>query len=148
MANDQDAWKPIQRAGAPDITVEKAGHRHVLVRLDRTPPDGWPEGFAHPPTVSSSTQMSAVPELFALTVTFNCVDEAFDDYMKSIDQRIAYGNQRYERQVLPALQRAERERKVAEDSRVAAQAEANQDAKKWDAGGERPRPSAEISKQP
>lgn len=92
--------------------------------------------------------MGADPELFALTVTFNCVDEAFDDYMKSIDQRIAYGNQRYERQVLPALERAERERKVAEDSRVAAQAEANQDAKKWDAGGERPRPAAEISKQP
>jgi hypothetical protein len=138
MGEEQYAWKPIQRAGAPEITVPKAGQRHVIVRLDRTPPDRWAEGFVHPPTVSSPTGMGADPELFALTVSFDCVDEAFDDYMQNIDERIAYGNQLYEQQLLPALERAERERKIAEDSRVAAQREADEDAKKWDAGGETP----------
>jgi hypothetical protein len=138
MGEEQYAWKPIQRAGAPEIMVSEAGQRHVLVRLDRTPPDGWPEGFVNPPTVSSPPGMDADPELFALTVTFDCVDEAFDNCMHSIDERIAYGNQLYEQQLLPALELAERERKIAEDSRVAAQQEANKDAKNWDAGGESP----------
>jgi len=66
------------------------------------------------------------------------VDEAFDDYMTSIDQRIAGGNQRYEERIVPALERATQESKIAEDSRVAAQAKANEDAKKWDAGGGNP----------
>jgi hypothetical protein len=82
--------------------------------------------------------MGADPELFALTVTFDCLDEAFDDYMENIDQRIAYGNKRYEQQFLPALERAERERTIAEDSRVVAQEEADEDAEKWDAGGGNP----------
>jgi hypothetical protein len=82
--------------------------------------------------------MGAEPRLIGATVTFDCVDEAFDDYMTSIDERIAGGNQRYEQQVVPALERAEQERKIAEDSRVAAQAKADEEAKKWDAGGRKP----------
>lgn|GEM_PF-3472919 len=138
MADEQDAWKPIRRVGAPEIKVSRAGSRQVTVNLDRTPPDGWQEGFVHPSTVSFSSRMGAEPRLIGATVTFDCVDEAFDDYMTSIDERIAGGNQRYEQQVVPALERAEQERKIAEDSRVAAQAKADEEAKKWDAGGRKP----------
>jgi hypothetical protein len=134
----ENAWKPIQREGPPVIKVPRAGFRQVSVPLDRTPPDGWQEGFLNPPTVSFSSRMGAEPRLVGATLTFDCVDEAFDDYMTSIDQRIAGGNQRYEERIVPALERAARESKIAEDSRVAAQAKANEDAKKWDAGGGNP----------
>jgi hypothetical protein len=138
MADEQTAWMPIRRDGAPRVKVPKAGYRQVTVHLDRAPPDGWQEGFLNPPSVSFTTQMGAHPKLFGATVTFDCVDAAFDAYMESIDQRIAGGNQRYEQQVVPALERAARESKIAEESRVAAQAKADEDAKKWDAGGGNP----------
>lgn len=110
MADEQNAWKPIRREGAPRVTVPKAGYRQVTVQFDRTPPDGWQEGFQNLPTVSLTSRTSVVPRISGMTMTFECMDEAFDDYMKSIDQRIRGGNQRYEQQMVPALERAARER--------------------------------------
>jgi hypothetical protein len=138
MADEQKAWKPIRREGLPRIKVAKAGYRQVTVQLDRTPPNAWQEGFRNPPSVSFTSRASAVPMISGVTMTFECMDEAFDDYMKTIDQRIAGGNQRYEQEVVPVLDRAEQKSEIAEAARVAAQAKADEDAKKWDAGGGNP----------
>jgi hypothetical protein len=135
MADEQNTWTLIHRVESPQIKVPRAGVQEVSVYLDRTPPDEWREEFLHPHT--NATRTSAAPRLNGETVTFDCDDETFDDYMKSIDERIASGNQRYEEQVMPALKQAELERNTAEESRVAAQAMADNDAKKWDAGGKR-----------
>jgi len=89
----------------------------------------------HPYMVTATTRMDAQPTLTADVVTFEGVDEAFDAHMKNVEERIAGGNQHYEQQVLPQLERTARERKSAEDARDAAQAKADEDAKKWDAGG-------------
>jgi hypothetical protein len=138
MADEENSWTPIRRVKAPQIKVQRDGSRHVTVFLDRTPPNDWQEGFLNPPTVSTSSRMGADPRLSGDTVTFDCVEEAFDAYMANVEQRIAGGNQRYEQQVLPEGERAERERKIAEDSHVAAQVKADEDAKRWDAGGGNP----------
>ncbi len=88
----------------------------------------------NPSMVTATSRMDAQPRLTADVVTFEGVDEAFAAYMKNVEERIAGGNQHYEQQVLPRLQRAAQERKSAEDARDAAQAKADEDAKKWDAG--------------
>jgi len=142
MAATGETWEPIRRIDAPAVNVTKAGRRTVSVKLDRTPPNEWLQGFLHPSSVTTSTRMEADPRLFGDSVTFDCVDEAFDAYMKNVDERITGGNQRYEQQVLPQLERTAQERKSAEDARDAAQAKADEDAKKWDAGSEPFEPSS------
>ena len=135
MADERKAWTPIQRVEAPEVKVPKAGYRQVTVYLDRTPPYAWLEEFLHPHTLS--LRMSTAPKIDGEIVTFDCVDADFDDCMKSINERIASSNQHYEQQVMPALEQGKQESQIAEDSRVAAQAMADADAKKWDAGGKR-----------
>jgi len=134
MGAKDETWEPIRRIGQPDVQVTSAGRRTVTVRLNRTPPEYWLEGFMNPSMVTATSRMDAQPRLTADVVTFEGVDEAFAAYMKNVEERIAGGNQHYEQQVLPRLQRAAQERKSAEDARDAAQAKADEDAKKWDAG--------------
>ncbi len=130
------SWKPIRRFGAPLVEVTVPGRRSVTVELSGVAPEGWAEGFNNPPSVTFSTLMDAAPRLTGMgdAVEFDCRDEAFDAYMKSIDERIAGGNLRYQQQVLPALARAGAEEEAAGDARAAAQAKADEDAKRWDAG--------------
>ena len=138
MADEENGWTPIRRVKAPQVKVQRDGSRHVTVCLNRIPPIDWQEGFLNPPTVSTSSRMGADPTLSGDMVAFHCVEEAFDAYMANVEQRITGGNQRYEQRVLPEVERAERERKIAEDSRVVAQVKADEDAKRWDAGGGNP----------
>jgi hypothetical protein len=80
----------------------------VDIDLTPDPPAEWARGFEHPVGVGISMSMHP-PVLSGATVHIRPPDNELEKYVAHVDERIAAANAYYEREVLPALDRAEAE---------------------------------------
>lgn len=116
-------WTRIIRSGRPrvrGVNAKYSGLLDVDIDLTPTPPAEWTRAFERPIGVGISLSMHP-PTLSGATVHIRPPDNELEAYVKHIDERIAAANDYFEREVLPALDRAEaqeRQRREDEQKRI------------------------------
>ena len=111
-------WKPIQRE-KPEVDrvdPDYEGLLRVRIDLNRQPPSEWARYFLNPIGVGISLSMHP-PELFGSTISIRPPDNELAAYVAHVDERIEAANERYKREVVPALRKAAEEEAREEEGR-------------------------------
>ena len=109
-------WEPIERVDVKvkGVDPDDTSFLVVEVTLSATPPGEWPHRFENPVGVEVPTSMRP-PKVERSVVRFRVADDQLEEYVRTLDQRIAAANAYYEDDVLPARRAAE-QRKLDEAS--------------------------------
>jgi hypothetical protein len=98
----------------------------VKVPLDSQPPQGWGDVFSDNPHFSGWPMALHVPQLHGSTVELNVPDGDLEKSLVALRKRVDWANEKFDREVMPALEARERQ----EEQEVAAREQRLKDAQR------------------
>jgi hypothetical protein len=129
-----DPWQPIRRIGRPRIDAVASDLFNVRVTLAATPSSDWREAFIQFENgVERSTFMFENPSLVGNSISLRGVREKDVEFWFSlIDTKIAGANVQYAERTPSTLAAVSKREAVGAQRQGAAQARADQIAKRWE----------------